>query len=89
MENLKRLECFIRNHGWYSGKLKLEISLVGEFEGFYGKASEDWEHQVKISIHGGKLPDIEIVGGRHDNIDKVAEKVYQKLHSLIDDAKTL
>lgn len=77
-EDLKHLELIIKNHGWYSRQLKLEISLTGEFEGFYGKASETWEHQVVIKITGKQpmiIPEIEVIGKRHENIDDVAKRV--------------
>jgi len=50
MENLIKLQKFVWERGWFSKSIKLTITLESEFEGYYGKASEDWEKQVIIQL---------------------------------------
>jgi len=50
VKNLIKLENKIQGLGWFSKQVQLIITLKSEFEGFYGKASEDWEKQVTIEI---------------------------------------
>ena len=82
MENLIKLENKIRGLGFFSKQIELNISLVSEFEGFYGKASENWEKQVVIEI---KSPDekiiknVKVVGLRFEKIDDVALRVLNAL----------
>lgn len=78
MDNLKELENWIRTQGWFSGQLKLEITLKSEFEGFYGKASEDWEKQVIMKLTSpdeSKFPNVEIKGRPYESIDDVAKRM--------------
>ena len=78
MENMLKLQQFLWRLGWFSKKVRLTITLESEFEGFYGKASEDWEKQVVIKLESPdttKCPSLTIIGQRHDGIDEVAKKV--------------
>jgi len=78
MDNLIKLENKINKLGFFPRQIELIISLKSEFEGFYGKASEDWEQQVVIEI---KSPDeniiknIRVVGKRFEKINDVAGRV--------------
>lgn len=76
------LENKIRNLGWFSGQVELLISLKSEFEGFYGKASEDWETRTTIEIKSPdetKIKNIKVVGTRFETINDVAKKVLNSL----------
>ena len=82
MENLKKLENKIYGLGWFSKQIELRVSLKSEFEGFYNKASEDWEQQVTIEIvspDNSIIKNVKVVGGRGDKIDDVAGKVLEML----------
>ena len=84
MENLRDLQRFIWSLGWFSKSVKLTITLESEFEGYYGKASEDWEKQVTIQIKSPDetiCPNIKVVGQRFDDIDKVSFLVLQKIET--------
>jgi len=78
MNHLLELERKIRGLGWFSKQIQFIITTNVEFEGFYGKASEDWESQVIIEI---KSPDekiiknIKVKGLRGMKIDDVAKQV--------------
>lgn len=78
MENLKKIEQFISTLGWFAGEVSLLISVNRSFEGYYGKASEDWETQIVIEIKSpkeDKCPNIKIVGNRYEKIEDVARRV--------------
>jgi len=82
MENLKKLENKIDGLGWFLKQVELKISLKSRFEGFYGKASEDWEQQVTIEITSPDdsiIKNVKVVGNRGDKIDDVAGKVLKLL----------
>ena len=82
MDNLKEVERFIRNAGWYTGKLKLNIQIESEFEGFSGRASETWETRATIEIVSPdetKAPSIKVVGKTGDDLDKVAGLVLEQI----------
>jgi hypothetical protein len=82
MKNIKELEIKIRNLGFFSGKIQLLISLTSEFEGFYGKASEDWEKQVVIEIKSSDesvIKSIKVFGKRFESIDDVAGRLLNML----------
>ena len=82
MKNLEELQRIIWNQGFFVGVLSLEITLKSEFDGFYGKASEDWEKQVeiKISSKDSKLIcNIKVTGKRGEGIDEVAAKVLEEI----------
>lgn len=84
MENVRDLQKFVWGLGWFSKSVKLTITLESEFEGYYGKASEDWEKQVVIQIESSdetKCPNIKVVGQRFDDIDKVAFRVLQMIET--------
>jgi len=66
------LQDFIVRLGFFSKSVKLTIVLESQFEGFYGKASEDWEQQVTIQIESPDekiCPTIKVVGQRYEYID--------------------
>ena len=82
MDNLMKLENKIRQLGFFSKQVKLNISLVSEFEGFYGKASEDWEKQVVIEIISPDekvIKSVKIIGNRFEKINDVAGRVLNAL----------
>ena len=82
MENVKDLQKFIWGLGWFSKSVKLTISLENEFEGYYGKASEKWEKQVIIKIESpdeARCPNINVVGARFEDIDKVSGRVLEMI----------
>lgn len=39
----------INNTGWFSGELKIDIQIRRTFEGYHGRASEDWETQYEFT----------------------------------------
>lgn len=66
------------NLGWYTGTRDLlKVTMKGEFEGFYGKASESWEHQYEIVV---KIPPKQ--SNDHDFIFQAKSKRYQSLDNL-------
>ncbi len=78
---LKYLQNIIKKMGWYTGKSQLLITYEGEFEGFYGKASEDWEQQAVIQLKEVKnssgviiCPEIKVKGTAYESIEDVARK---------------
>jgi|GEM_PF-3299951 len=82
MKNVKDLQRFVWNLGWFANSVKLSITLENQFEGFYGKASEDWEKQVIIELSSPdetKCPNIKIIGSRFDDIDAVAFKMLKMI----------
>ena len=84
MENLRDLQKFVWNLGWFSKSVKLTITLESEFEGYYGRASEGWEKQVIIQIESPDetiCPNIKVIGQRFDDIDKVSFLVLQKIET--------
>jgi len=90
LSNLNELEHFINGLGWYTGHSKLSITHTGEFEGYYGRASESWEHQTIIELKevlsdNKKVlcPAIKVVGARFDSIEDVAKKVLERIKNEI------
>ena len=84
MENLRNLQKFVCSLGWFSKSVKLTITLEREFEGYYGRASEDWETQVIIQIKSPDekiCPNIKVIGQRFDDIDRVSFLVLQKIET--------
>lgn len=84
MENLRDLQKFVWNLGWFSKSVKLTITLESSFEGYYGRASEDWEKQVIIQIESPDekiCPNIKVIGQRFDDIDRVSFLVLQKIET--------
>ncbi len=82
LQPLKSLQSIINKIGWYTGKSQLLITYEGEFEGFYGKASEDWEQQAVIELKEIKqsngdviCPAIKVKGACRESIEDVALKV--------------
>lgn len=86
MNNLQELQQYVFRLGWFGGRLKLDITVESEFEGFYGRASETWEHRVTISLNevkeGDKIvsPAVKVIGKRWQNIDDVAQEVMNRLN---------
>lgn len=69
------LENFVSSLGWFSHQVKLIITVRREFEGFYGKASEDWESQVSIEIVSPDekiCPNLKFTGARFEDIEGVS-----------------
>jgi hypothetical protein len=84
MENIKELQKFVWGLGWFSKSIKLTITLESRFEGYYGRASEDWEKQVIIQLESPDetiCPNIKVIGQRFDDIDKVAYHVLQMIEN--------
>jgi len=82
MENLIKLQKFVWERGWFSKSIKLTITLESEFEGYYGKASEDWEKQVIIQLESfdeNICPNIKVIGNRFEDIDSVAVRILLKI----------
>ena len=86
LQPLKVLQNVIKKMGWYTGKSQLLITYEGEFEGFYGKASEDWEQQAVVELKEVKnssgeiiCPGIKVKGTAYESIEDVARKVVQLL----------
>jgi hypothetical protein len=69
---LEILEKKLRNYSWYSGESDLLIlKIEGEFEGFYGRASESWENRYsleigKINFTKNPFPGYKVVGRRYN-----------------------
>ena len=49
MQNLLKK---INNLGWFVGEFDLQINIKRSFEGYSGKATEDWETQYSIKSKG-------------------------------------
>ena len=83
MENVKKLENYISSLGWFGKTIILTIKLENAFEGFYGKASEDWETRVTIIVESPdekKCKNVKVVGLQYQRIDDVAKIVLQELN---------
>jgi len=83
MENLKQLEQFIGQLGFFSQTINLKILIEREFEGFYNKASEDWEQRVTIEIESPNetiCPNVKVVGKRFEKINDVAARVLETIY---------
>lgn len=83
MENVKKLENYISSLGWFGKTITLTIKLENAFEGFYGKASEDWEKRVTITVESPdekKCKNVKVVGLQYQRIDDVAKIVLQELN---------
>lgn len=83
---LELLQRRLINMGWYSGRADLlTMKLEGEFEGFYGRASEAWEHRLtleigKIDFSKREFPGIKIVGKRMNrSFEDLAKEAYEYL----------
>ena len=81
MNNLEQLIKDFERIAWYTGKSNLKINIFGEFEGFYGKASEDWEHSIVIESNevidsAGEIiwPSLKVTGKRFEDLDSVAKR---------------
>lgn len=83
MKNLIALEKFISTLGWFQHQVRLIITVRREFEGFYGKASEDWETQVSIEIDSPDekiCPNIKFKGARFEDIEGVSIRAFGYIH---------
>jgi hypothetical protein len=81
MNNLIELEKRITSLGWFAGRIKLEILLENEFEGFYGKANENWNSRVSIRLSSTYDPRFfkECIGKQYQNINEVAGEILKWL----------
>ena len=82
MENVKNLENYISSLGLFGKTITLTIKLENAFEGFYGKASEDWETRVTIQVESPdekKCKNVKVVGLQYQRINDVAGIVLQQL----------
>ena len=82
-DSLKQLVAHAYNLGWYSGRKTLfNLKCEGEFEGFYGRASETWEQRFILTSeeilfeNGKKVPALNITGG---SINEVCNKTLKEL----------
>jgi hypothetical protein len=69
--------------GWYSGRKTLfNLKCEGEFEGFYGRASEAWNQQFTLTTeevlleNGKKIPAISVKG---ETIKEACDKALKLL----------
>lgn len=83
---LQQLIQMLISFGWYVGKSDLLIlKIEGEFEGFYERASEAWEHRYILEIGEIKFdkktfPGLRLEGSRYDkNWDRLAEIAFYQL----------
>lgn len=59
LEPFTRLLAWAYNKGWYSGRRELlTIRILGDFEGWSGRATETWETHFIVS--NCEIPDIHI-----------------------------
>ncbi len=82
MTNIEKLINYFNRLGWFTGKAELIFKIENEFEGFYGKASEDWEKRASIEIIGiydHQLKSFKIVGKRFETLDDVALQVLNEI----------
>lgn len=67
-DSFKELVAHAYRLGWYSGRKTLfNLKCEGEFEGFYGRASEDWNQQFTLTSE-----EIFING---ENVDSIKRKI--------------
>ena len=88
MTNVQELVRYINSKGWFTGTLKLTMTIESAFEGFYGRATETWEQRVTIEMNevreGDKIasPAIKIVGKSYEQLNEVAGRVLTELKRL-------
>ncbi len=77
-DSFKKLVEYAYSLGWYSGRKTLfNLKCEGEFEGFYGRASESWNQRFVLTSeeifiqNGRKIPALEITG---ESIKEVCDK---------------
>ncbi|MES2620190.1 MAG: hypothetical protein V4615_04990 [Bacteroidota bacterium] len=90
---LTSLQNIITKMGWYTGKSQLLITYEGAFEGFYGKASEDWEQQATVELKevsgtNGQIicPGIKVKGLPYESVEDVARKVVKLYEKWVADS---
>ena len=90
LQPLKSLQSIIKKIGWYTGKSQLLITYEGEFEGFYGKASEDWEQQATVELKEIKqsngdivCPGLKVKGTFGESIEDIALKVVKLYNNWV------
>ena len=75
---MKELIVYITSLGWYSGEINLQMNCRCSFEGYYGWASEFWEHQYQLSVNQVKIdgkiltPELSMKSKRHESLDVFA-----------------
>jgi hypothetical protein len=91
---LNKLIAMLMSFGWYTGKSDLlTLKIEGEFEGFYGKASESWEQKFileigQINFSKKVFPGLKLEGTRYDtNWNRLAEIAYNELKSFFEEKK--
>jgi len=69
LDSFKKLLHYAHSLGWYSGKRTLfNLKCEGSFEGWTGRATEDWEQRFTLTSeeillqNGKKIPALDIVG---------------------------
>ena len=94
LQPLKSLQNIIKKMGWYTGKSQLLITYEGDFEGFYGKASEDWEQQAVVELKeiknsSGEIicPAIKVKGNAYESIEDVARKAVKLYENWVTASK--
>ena len=82
-DSFKELVAHAYNLGWYSGRKTLfNLKCEGEFEGFKGRATEDWEQRFHLTSeeilfeNGKKVPEISVYG---ETVKEVCDKAMQFL----------
>jgi len=91
---LQNLISMLIGMGWYVGKPDLlTLKIEGEFEGFYGKASESWEHRFSLEISeihfdGKEFPGFKAVGVRHTrNFEDLAMQAIKFINNFYNKEK--
>lgn len=82
--NVQQLEQAVIDTGWYKGRLTLTLVVEGEFEGFWGRANEDWNFRVRISVScdDPKIPSFELVGNRNQRLEDLAREAITRFSQL-------
>lgn len=85
LDSFKELLHYAYNLGWYSGEKELfNIKCLGAFEGFSGRASEDWEQKFiltseEIKTETRTIPAIEVSG---ETIGELCDKALKIIQTL-------
>ncbi len=85
-DSFKELVAHAYNLGWYGGRKTLfNLKCEGDFEGWSGRASEDWEQRFTltseeiITDNGKKYPALHIEG---ESVKEVCDKALKFLTSI-------
>jgi len=71
---------YFYNLGWYGGKRELlKVTMLGEFEGFSGRASETWEHLFCAENCAIEELHIQSHKAFGNTLDEACEKLLQEL----------